>query len=333
MVNIKHLSLIIDMNFLLFRNTHTLVKSRTLYSDLELSLKMSLQSLTELYPFKGIYIVADSKGSWRKDIYSDYKGKRKENREKLDIDWEFVFTIYEEFKHHLSEKSKRYVFLEGDNIEGDDWIAHLVNKCNKKEESCMIVSCDKDLTQLLDFSLAPSYINFQYWDKFVDSVVYLPKNYSYFMSELNKNLGTLFDMNQNEMVIDLINKLKRECSVKEINTEELLITKLISGDAGDNIPSICKLPTISNPDKYRGIGEKGAKNIYESYKQDFPNDIIFENDKWIDDITNYIAFYKKVNPDDYRKTIKENLIKNRSLIHLHENHLPDEIKKIILRNI
>ena len=47
-------------------------------------------------------MVSDSKSSWRKRIYADYKAGRKEKRDaQEDIDWDFVFNTYNKFKFYF----------------------------------------------------------------------------------------------------------------------------------------------------------------------------------------------------------------------------------------
>ena len=105
------------------------------------------------YPFTNIYLVSDSKEkSWRKQLTNSYKATRKKDN---DIDWQFVYTAYGEFK----QSAQGCKILEAPNVEGDDWISFLVTQANSNGRSTIIVSNDYDIKQLVNFTLDPLYIN------------------------------------------------------------------------------------------------------------------------------------------------------------------------------
>jgi 5'-3' exonuclease len=45
--------------------------------------------------------------------------------------------------------------MEAPHLEGDDWISFLTEKTNNEERSCIIVSNDYDIKQLVRYSLNP----------------------------------------------------------------------------------------------------------------------------------------------------------------------------------
>ncbi len=331
MAEIKGVDLIIDTNYILYRSVYSLVNTNTLYGDLERSLEVTFNNYLSKYPFHKIYMVSDSKSSWRKRIYANYKADRKEKREKQeDVDWEFVFNTYNKFKTNLN--NKRIQPIEADNIEGDDWIRFLVNRSNANGYSTVYVASDKDLNQLLEFRLSHSWINIQWYDNYKNGKIYLPKGYKIFTKELSEyNTDDIFSLNENADFLSLLKDLQEKNAVEEIDKEQSLFVKIISGDSGDNIESVLKTPTKTNPEKFMGIGDAGALKIWEKYKFDFPNEIIFENDEWLENVLYYVLDYKKVIPEKskYENLVKDNLLLNRSLIHLHDNYLPNDIKQKI----
>jgi 5'-3' exonuclease len=54
-------------------------------------------------------IVADAGGNWRKEVYPEYKGKRKQNREESKIDWDLAFknisAVLTEIKENMPWKT------------------------------------------------------------------------------------------------------------------------------------------------------------------------------------------------------------------------------------
>jgi 5'-3' exonuclease len=109
--------LIIDGNFILSKLVFTLHKHNLLFGGLHKALEHNITGYRKWYPFANVFLVSDSKEkSWRKKIITEYKGTRKKD---TDIDWNFVYTAYGEFKEEVKSTMK---VLEAPHIEGDDWI-------------------------------------------------------------------------------------------------------------------------------------------------------------------------------------------------------------------
>ena len=326
MAEIKGVNLIVDTNYILYRSVYSLVAINSLYGDLEKVLEVTFNNYLSKYHFNKIYMVSDASSSWRKRIYPEYKADRKEKRDKhVEIDWEFVFKTYDTFKSNLNNRIKG---IEASNIEGDDWVRYLVNKSNSDGYSVLYVASDKDLNQLLDFRLEPAWINIQWFDNFKNGKVYLPKGYKILLNELDDD-NDLFSSNENSDFKNLLKDLTNKNNIEEIDKEQSLFVKIISGDSGDNIDSVLKIPTKTNPDKLIGIGEAGAIKIWDDFKSFYPYEINFEKDEWLKDVLPLILKHKNVDVETYSESVQEKLRLNRSLIHLHDNYLPIDIKEKI----
>jgi len=93
-----------------------------------------------------VIIAVDSpKGSWRKDVDSQYKAGRREAREKLAIDWGKMFTDFHSLLEQL-EASTPFHIIVIDKLEADDIIAYSVKRF--KDNDCIILSSDTDYEQL-----------------------------------------------------------------------------------------------------------------------------------------------------------------------------------------
>jgi hypothetical protein len=130
------LNLVIDGNYLLYRAVFILHKLRTLYGDLETLLLNDYTNISNSYSFNAIYFISDSKVSWRKKLYTEYKGKRKKQEQ---IDWDFVFETFDNFKESIKSRHNCLTY-QIDPFEGDDIIAHIVKKSNEEGMSNLIVS-------------------------------------------------------------------------------------------------------------------------------------------------------------------------------------------------
>jgi 5'-3' exonuclease len=101
----------------------------------------------------GTMILACDGGSWRKQIYPQYKANRKTSRDASGLDWQEFFRILgmvrDEVKEHLPYK---VVHIQG--IEADDVIGALTEKTQNfgENEPVMIISADKDFIQLQQYS-------------------------------------------------------------------------------------------------------------------------------------------------------------------------------------
>lgn len=101
----------------------------------------------------GTMVLACDGGSWRKQIYPQYKANRKTSRDASGLDWQEFFRILgmvrDEVKEHLPYK---VVHIQG--IEADDIIGALTEKTQNfgENEPVMIISADKDFIQLQQYS-------------------------------------------------------------------------------------------------------------------------------------------------------------------------------------
>jgi 5'-3' exonuclease len=309
--------LIIDGNYLLNRMVFTLHKNNLLFGALFKSLDQSIINYRKMYPFSNVYLVSDSKEkSWRKKIDSSYKANRTKNTE---IDWEFVFNTYNDFKDSI--RGKNIKVLEAPHIEGDDWISYVINNSNSEGRSTLTITNDYDIKQLVKFCMDPLYINFISNEMYNNQKIFLPRNYSIFVDKVSiMDNHNLFDMNDNLEFLELIKNLVQKNDTTEIDPIESLIVKLISGDTSDNIPSAWSV--VKNGRK-RGIADRGAKTIFEEYINQFGEPDIQDPDL-SENIADLICEKKKLSKTSILG-IKSNIESNMRLIHLDTDKYPKEV--------
>jgi 5'-3' exonuclease len=309
------LNCIIDGNYILSRLVFTLHKNNLLYGALIQSLENTISNYKKMYPFTNIYLVSDSKEkSWRKQLNSNYKSTRKKDS---DIDWSFVYKTYDEFKQNL----KTVKLLESPRIEGDDWIAYLVQKSNELGQSNLIVSNDYDIKQLLGFNLENEWINFMSNEMYNQEKLFLPKNYQVFLNKIsNKNNNDIFNLNDNTEFITLMNRFINKYQLNEINSLESLLIKIISGDVSDNIQSVYH---TSKSGKVRGIGSKGALSIYQNYLLEFGDPSLQDPDLF-ENIADLICEKKKISKTNITHIV-EKIQHNMKLIDLRIHNFPEEV--------
>lgn len=95
------------------------------------------------YSVDGILVAGDSKNVWRKDLYNDYKGQRKQLRDEYH---EVVLEAIQDLKIFFNEYTN-VPYIDVARSEADDIIAVA---CQKNKHGNVIISSDKDFIQLLD---------------------------------------------------------------------------------------------------------------------------------------------------------------------------------------
>lgn len=308
--------LIIDGNYILSKNTFTLHKNNLLFGALHKSLENTINNYRKWYPFANVYLVSDSKEkSWRKQLTTTYKATRKKDS---DIDWNFVYTAYGEFKDSMKGLVK---VLEAPHVEGDDWISFLVTKANNEGRSAIIVSNDYDIKQIVNYGLDPLFINIMTNEMYNREKLFLPKNYQIFLNKVSKlPSDDIFSLNDNTDFLLLLDRFINKYEINEINPVESLMVKIISGDTSDNIGSVW---SVVKNGKKRGIGSKGAQSIYDEYILEFGEVNLGDPDLY-ENIADLICEKKKLSKTQI-ESIVDNIKDNMKLIDLRMHNLPDEI--------
>ena len=92
-----------------------------------------------------VVLTWDSKHSWRRDYFPEYKASRRKGREESDLDWEDIFGTLNKIRNEIKQNVP-YKYLEVFGAEADDIIGFLCEE--NKNEKLMIISGDKDFIQL-----------------------------------------------------------------------------------------------------------------------------------------------------------------------------------------
>ena len=143
--------ILIDMNQIALANLMMNLKmnnSKTV--DESMVRHMILNSIrmyrTEHYSEYGeVVLTWDSKHSWRRDYFPEYKASRRKGREDSDLDWNEIFGTLNKIRSEI-KKNFPYKYLEVFGAEADDIIGFLCEE--PSDEKIMIISGDKDFIQL-----------------------------------------------------------------------------------------------------------------------------------------------------------------------------------------
>ena len=115
-----------------------------------------------------VVICVDGPDPWRRDIFEQYKAKRREGRDNDDKDWESVFGLIHTIKEELRDNFP-YKVVQLDKVEADDIIATIIKRTHKKwfNEKYLIISGDKDFQQLQKYPNVYQYSPIQ--KKFIET--------------------------------------------------------------------------------------------------------------------------------------------------------------------
>jgi hypothetical protein len=104
-----------------------------------------------------LVICCDGRKYWRKEFFEYYKGMRKSNRDKSDLDWKLIFDTLSEMRTDLATYFP-YRVIHVDRAEADDIIAVLTEWAQDNQmvqqglveepQKILILSSDKDFKQL-----------------------------------------------------------------------------------------------------------------------------------------------------------------------------------------
>ena len=136
-------SLMMDLNM---RKSNEVDESMVRHMILN-SIRMYRQKFGKEYG--EMVIVADGMNNWRKDVFPNYKVKRKKNREESSIDWTEAFRIIGMIRDEIRDNFP-YKVVHQDGCEADDSIAHIAMSTQEfgRYEPVMIISADGDFKQL-----------------------------------------------------------------------------------------------------------------------------------------------------------------------------------------
>lgn len=282
-------TLIIDGNWLLMSRLGIMMKNfvNTLPPEHLEQAKREIidfvaQSINKTINFWGNYIdniiMVQDGGSWRKQVAKpklyegDYKGNRIPDN---NIAWNYVWDALRTICEFLKENN--ISCIHESNIEGDDWCWYWSRYLNHEGINCIIWSSDADLKQLVQHKNGAWTI--WYNDK---AGLVLPESLHY------SDMDILMNFEAVDPFIDEITK--KTNSITYINPDDIVMMKVICGDAGDNIKSIMR---------YEKTTKTGKKQIVQVSKKEW------EKVKTRLDIHNIKDFIqKKINIIKYLKCTK-----------------------------
>lgn len=278
----------------------------------------SLLSLIDRFENRvGIVLCFDYK-TWRKQYYKEYKGTREYDD---SINWDAYFKFLDSYCDELKSKHQ-FTISRIEGAEADDLIYLWSKKLNNLGNDCVIISEDKDLHQLVKNTDSNNF-----------TIIY---NNSFKTPKLFKHPNT--NLNDDAYEIDILNasdilsrsrsslsKLIREVDgVEDIDVQKFIITKILTGDDGDNVPSV--LNWVDSKGKNKRITPSVADKIYANF--------ISMNEKPLYMLYNDFEFFKNMLMESIKfitgikdDKLEEYVTRNCKLMCLHFKFIPPGIIK------
>ena len=314
------LTLLIDGNWLLqsrmsvlangFQSENSdIVKEQASQELCELIARSINVILNRYSEIDNIIFISDG-GSWRKQLpipkcleNTTYKGNRSQTTE---LDWGVIYGTFNKIFNHCKELG--ITCSSHSNCEGDDWIWYWSRKLNADGTHCIIWSSDNDLKQLVQVDQNTQSFTAWYNDKVG---LWLP-------SSIDKPFDEFEFFMKSEYISPILESLKsKNKKVSHIDPNEIILNKILCGDAGDNIKSVVRY-------EKNGRTYRFSQKDFESLIKDLKINTIDDLKSSYKMIAHYICNLKKFklyqfNVDDVVDMLKY----NTKLVWLHEEVIPD----------
>lgn len=318
------LTLLIDGNWLLMsrmsvlmdgfnKNNPDIAKQQTSLELKELLARSINVILNRFKEIDNIVFISDG-GSWRKSLpvpklvaEETYKG----NRELMDeLDWKCIYNSFNEMIKHCN--SLGITCSNMMSCEGDDWVWHWSRKLNANGTHCMIWSSDNDLKQLVQINPNTQAFTVWYNDK---AGLWLP-------SDMDKPFDEFEFFIKADYISPVLESIKKKLKkYNYINPNEIILNKILCGDAGDNIKSVIRYN--KNGRTYR-FAQKDYEKLINDLNINTVQDLINSYER----IAKYICSLKKFKPYKFNECdVMEMLKYNTELVWLNESRIPKDIKE------
>ena len=225
---------------------------------------MDMSYVMRIFMPDRVIIAYDSRHPWRNSLYDQienesYKGNRQKDTTK---NWNKIFETLNDYKKILEHKG--FVISEIPTAEADDLAALWKEESYKNGDSIILISSDKDWTQLVDFTSSDKFcfcFNPIASNKGLKKL-YITEDAKNWLYNNEEAKTDIFFSNYNSYKETLRNVKTRDTKIdyEVINPNIVALEKIMCGDDGDNAPTIYEY--YKNGKKVRMTPSR-SKKIYE----------------------------------------------------------------------
>ena len=335
---------VIDGNYFLFRTLYVLPrrgKSKEMLGTQDdvnaFMKKLATDFAYQVRLFEGLIdkiVWTQDSRSWRKDFYpeADYKGNRKQDN---SINWENFSKVTEDFISLISKSG--VIISKVDGAEGDDLMYAWNTESLANDKSVIMFTGDRDLVQLVNRSVSNNTHTILFSP--AHKRLYTYQGFTEWMdSQEGQETTDIFDLmkvsispeNQAKKLLQTLIK-KKKVNIIEVDPEEFRFRKVLTGDAGDNVPPAYWY--VSKNRKY-GVSEKKATEIISEFKEKHGvlSHMYLYNDEYITDLANILIRVMKAKHMS-REQIITNIKSNVNLMVLAAESIPEGILDEMFRSV
>lgn len=286
-------------------------------------------SLKSFSDYSKIVYTIDS-SSWRKSVEIDdqdhtgYKGNRNRT-EYSDIDWNAFYDTMNEFADIL--RSKGVIVSKIPSAEGDDLMYLWSKYMLESGENSIVFTGDRDIHQIV--TTTESNYTLVYNTNSKNRGLFVPEGFSAWLAEHEAlpELEDVFSMNASEFMgtagVDLVRAAIERSSVTEIDPKAIVLSKILCGDGGDNIPSV---HIWTSNGKQKRITPKDYKKVLSKLLElhgDVDIQMIYDSEEYRNLI--HRTLQDSIKLEINRDTFNKKIIRNVKFVWLHENVIPSNI--------
>ena len=292
------------------------------------------QLMKNLNPIVNDVVFIKDSHSWRKDLLlqQEYKGNRKKSQDNINmVNFAEIINNFTETIVSMGVKVSQV-----DRCEGDDLISIWSDYLFEKGKSSLILSTDKDLTQLVKCVNDVHIIQYSP----ISNKLYVSAETQENVEECRKKVITEENIFGEQFAIsvesDAFEKFFDSTEVEVVNPEFVRFTKIVGGDTSDNIfPVYYKKG--DGETRSKGIGARTVAKIYNAFKEklgcEFDYHIYSDKDAMIL-LSNTIYDVAKIKDEEFtRKMLIENIKTNVSLVSLTKESIPEDLVSNMTDNI
>lgn len=290
-------------------------------------------------PINGEVVFCRDSSSWRKNVEIEgggYKSTRKKKSLMDDATRKKFYALFNDFVKLL--KNAGIIVSEVGGAEADDLIYKWSNYFIENNHSAIIASSDKDLNQLVKFDGVNWIV--QWTANRKSNKLYIPEGWKDgWLRSINE--VSVFDFNPNDckrQINDFIDNLKLLMVV--VYPDESIITKILGGDSGDDVPSVWTAMVMSKKGTLTPVKMTGKK--IESFFDALNEKGLSRYDvmsKWADpEFMDFIAglvlrLTRDVDGRDERQAVIKNLYRNATLMWLNDEVIPINLNSNMAQHI
>lgn len=272
-----------------------------------------------------VIFVKDSH-SWRKDILlqHEYKGNRKTSQDNIDKNgFNTAILNFTNVLNNIGVKVSQV-----DRSEGDDLISAWSDNLFQDGKSSLILSTDKDLTQLVKCVNDVHIIQYSP----INNKLYISNETNEIIKEMKNKVITQENLFDEIFTISIENNsfenFIESTDIEVVIPEYVRFMKIVGGDTSDNIFPVYYKSGDGNT-RSKGIGPKTVNKIYEVFCDKLGCSFdyhIYSNEDAMKILCNVIYDVAKIKDDEFTKRMLiENIKTNTSLVSLTNESIPEDV--------